>query len=129
MPVARTWGPLVALCVAVAACGSGRATTASADARVATSGDPGRGPAAIARYGCGSCHTIPGVRGAVGEAGPPLTKFAHRTYVAGVLPNTSQNLIRWIRYPQQVVSGNAMPDLGVTDVEARNIAAYLYTLR
>ena len=88
-----------------------------------------RGPALIPAYGCAACHTVPGVKGADGNVGPPLTRFGDRTYVAGMLRNSPSNLIRWIRDPQGVIPGNAMPDMGVTDAEARDIAAYLYTLR
>jgi cytochrome c len=80
----------------------------------------------IADYGCGSCHSIPGVPGANSMAGPPLKCFYQRSYIAGHLPNTRENLIRWIRHPQQVEPGTAMPDLGVTEKEAGDIAAYLY---
>jgi len=86
------------------------------------------GPALIVRYGCGACHDVPGVDGANGHVGPPLTHFGHRVYIAGVLHNTPDNLIRWLRRPQSVVPGNAMPDMGVTEQDARDIAAYLYTL-
>jgi len=88
-----------------------------------------RGPALITAYGCGACHMVPGVKGAVGNVGPPLARFGDRTYVAGMLRNSPSNLIRWIRDPQGVIPGNAMPDMGVTDADARDIAAYLYTLR
>lgn len=92
-------------------------------------GDPQRGPKLITAFGCGGCHTVPGVRGANGNVGPPLTRFGDRTYIAGMLRNTPANLVRWIRDPQAVVPGNAMPNMGVTEAEARDIAAYLYTLR
>jgi cytochrome c len=92
-------------------------------------GVPQRAPALIRQYGCGTCHRIPGVSGAVGHVGPPLDRFGERAYVAGVLANTPPNLVRWIRAPQGVVPGNAMPDMGVTEQDARDIAAYLYTLR
>ena len=92
-------------------------------------GDPQRGPALIVAYGCAACHTVPGVSGANGNVGPPLTRFGGRTYIAGVLRNSPANLVRWIRDPQGVVPGNAMPNMGVSDAEARDIAAYLYTLR
>lgn len=94
-----------------------------------TEGDPARGAQQIVHYGCGSCHVVPGVRGADGEVGPPLTDFGDRSYVAGMLPNNAANLQHWIRDPQAVVPGNAMPDLGVTSVDARDIAAYLLSLR
>jgi cytochrome c len=80
----------------------------------------------IAAYGCGSCHSIPGVAGADAMAAPPLDDFWERSYIAGRLPNTEANLVQWITDPQKVVPGNAMPDLGVTEAEARDIAAYLY---
>jgi cytochrome c len=88
-------------------------------------GDPDRAPALIENYGCGTCHRIPGIKGAQGGAGPPLIHFAERAYVAGMLPNTPVNLMHWIRNPQSVVPGNAMPEMGVTEQDARDIAAYL----
>jgi cytochrome c1 len=91
-------------------------------------GDPRRGAAAIDRYGCGSCHVIPGIRGADGTVGPPLTDFAHRGYIAGELPNNGGNLIRWIMDPRVVEPGTDMPDLDIGEAEARDIAAYLFTL-
>ncbi len=92
-------------------------------------GDARRGPVLIAAFGCAACHTVPGVAGAHGNVGPPLTRFGKRVYIAGMLRNTPPNLVRWIRDPQSVVPGNAMPNMGITDAEARDIAAYLYTLR
>lgn len=94
-----------------------------------TGGDPAKGREAIANYGCGSCHQIRGVSGANGMIGPPLNDIGSRTMLAGQLPNSPDNMVRWIRQPQQVESGTAMPDLGVTENDARDIAAYLYTLR
>jgi cytochrome c1 len=92
-------------------------------------GDAARGKLTIGRSGCGSCHEIPGIANARGLTGPPLTHFARRTIVAGLLPNTPQNLVHWVRQPQAVVPNNAMPDSGLTDAQARDVAAYLYTLR
>jgi len=92
-------------------------------------GDAERGRAAIRRHGCGSCHTIAGVPGARSLVGPPLAGMAERAYVAGVVENTPLNLQRWIRDPQGVDPRTAMPNLGVTETEARDIAAYLYILR
>lgn len=92
-------------------------------------GAPSRGPALIRSYGCGTCHTVPGVTGANGLVGPPLTGLAERAYIAGVLPNAPENLVRWIENPKAVDSLTAMPVLGVTPADARDIAAYLYTLR
>jgi cytochrome c2 len=92
-------------------------------------GSAQRGAQRITQFGCAACHTIPGIKGAKGNVGPPLTRFGDRTYVAGMLRNTPPNLVRWIREPQAVVPGNAMPDMGVSEADARDIAAYLYTLR
>lgn len=88
-------------------------------------GEPSRGATLITSYGCGSCHTVAGVQGANGRVGPPLTGIGQRMYIAGRLPTSAENLILWIRNPQQVDPGNAMPDLGVTENDARDIAAYL----
>jgi len=80
------------------------------------------------RYGCGGCHVIPGVPGARGRVGPPLGNVATRMFVAGVSENKPDNLIAWIQDPQRVDSATAMPKTGVTERQARDIAAYLYTL-
>jgi cytochrome c len=80
----------------------------------------------IASYGCGTCHSIPGVPGADAMAGPPLEYFYQRTFIAGRLPNTRDNLIHWIIDPQGIEPGTAMPDLGVSESEAGDIADYLY---
>lgn len=98
-------------------------------ARQLTGGQPSRGRAAIEYYGCGACHEIPGVDDARGLVGPPLGNIADRSYLAGQLPNTPDNMIRWVRAPQSIESGTAMPDLNVNERDARDIAAYLYTLR
>ena len=92
-------------------------------------GNPDRGPELIRSYGCGTCHTVAGVIGANGLVGPPLSGLAERAYIAGVLPNAPENLVRWIENPKAVDSLTAMPVVGVTPADARDIAAYLYTLR
>ena len=116
---------LAAACAALISCGGDAARTA----REMTGGEPARGRAKIERYGCASCHTIPGVRGADSLVGPPLDRVASRTYVAGVLTNTPDNMIRWLKDPPGVDPLTAMPNLGVTDEDARDIASYLYTLK
>jgi len=92
-------------------------------------GDADRGKVAIATYGCGACHMIPGVSAAHGEVGPPLDHWSRRVYIAGVVGNTEDFLIRWIEVPEAIKPKTAMPTLGVTEGAARDIAAYLYTLR
>jgi cytochrome c len=116
---------IAALCV-VSACKSQRI---EAQAAMMTGGDPHKGKTAIGKYGCISCHTIPGVRGADGLVGPPLTSIASRVYIGGVLANTPENMIRWIRDPKAVDQLTAMPNVGVSEGDARDIAGYLYTLR
>ncbi|MGH8599103.1 MAG: c-type cytochrome [Burkholderiales bacterium] len=79
-------------------------------------------------YGCASCDTVPGVDGADGNVGPPLTRIGPY-YIAGVLRNTPENMIRFLREPQHVLPSGDMPDMQVTAQDARDITAYLYTLR
>lgn len=92
-------------------------------------GDTERGRAQLARYGCGSCHVVPGIPGARGQVGPPLDRIAVRAYVGGILPNTAENMVAWIREPQKFAPRTAMPNLGVSEAEGRDMAAYLYTLK
>ena len=98
------------------------------EAAALTGGNPSRGREVIRAYGCNTCHTIGGVPGAVGKVGPVLDGIAERSYVAGVLPNTPDNLVRWIMAPRAVDPKTAMPNLGVRAADARDIAAYLYSL-
>ncbi len=98
-------------------------------AEAATGGSAARGNSALGRYGCGSCHVIPGVSGASGLAGPPLSGIGNRIYIAGVLQNTPANMIRWIENPPAVDEHTVMPNLGVTHQDAIDIAGYLYTLK
>jgi cytochrome c2 len=94
-----------------------------------TDADSDRGAKLIQSYGCGGCHEVPGVDGAQGVVGPPLQKFGRRVYVAGMVRNTPDNLMNWLKDPQGIVPGNAMPNLGVNDRDARDMAAYLYKLQ
>ncbi len=91
-------------------------------------GDPQKAPQEIRAYGCDTCHTIPGVPGAVGTVGPNLGGIGSQSFLAGQLSNTPDNLILWIQHPQEVKPGVAMPDMGVSTANARDIAAYLYSL-
>lgn len=90
--------------------------------------DPGLGAQLVREYGCHACHVIPGVQGADNLVGPPLIRWGGRVYIAGHLPNTPENLVRWIMNPQEIRGSTAMPDMGVTEQDARHIAAYLFTL-
>jgi cytochrome c len=115
---------VIALAILAAACRKERLPALSV-----TAGDPERGKQQIIAYGCGSCHIIPGVRGANGLVGPPLNHFAYRAYIAGEVPNNPDFLTRWISVPQSIEPGTAMPNLGISEGKARDIAAYLYTLK
>ena len=116
------------LAATLAGCERPRSLSAEGAARV-VGGDPERGAHAFRRYGCGSCHSVAGSPGADGLVGPPLDGIGARTYVAGVLTNTPENLARWIQSPQEVDSLTAMPDVGVTPGDARDITTWLYTRR
>jgi cytochrome c1 len=92
-------------------------------------GDAEAGKTLMGRQACGSCHLIPGLQQSNGLAGPPLDHFGRRTVIAGVLPNTPGNLARWLKSPQAAVPGNAMPDMHLSEQQARDIAAFLETLK
>jgi cytochrome c2 len=127
-------GSRLTLIAVIAAAGAATAGCGArnSDERIArelTGGDPGRGRVAIHRHGCDACHTIPGILTATATVGPPLTQVAVRTYLAGRIENTPQNLMQWIKHPRSIDDKTAMPDTGVNDQDGRDIAAYLYTLR
>jgi cytochrome c len=116
--------------VMLALLGAAACTHGEADAAALTQGgDAARGKELIRAYGCGSCHTIPRVPGAEAIVGPNLQGIATRTYIAGVLPNVPQNMMRWIMNAPGVDEKTAMPDLNVNVRDARDIAAFLYTLQ
>jgi len=92
-------------------------------------GNAERGRVAIQRYGCGACHTIPGISSAQGLVGPPLQGIGQRMYIAGVLTNQPENIVRWIMDPPANDAKTAMPKLGVAERDARDIAEYLYSRR
>lgn len=96
--------------------------------RYVADADPERGEELIRAYGCHSCHTVPGVPGADGLVGPPLIHWQKRVYIGGRVPNTPELLVAWIMDPRAIDERTAMPDLGVTEADARDMAAYLFTL-
>jgi cytochrome c2 len=116
--------------ILLALLGSAACSHGDADAAALTQGgDAARGRELIRSYGCGSCHTIPHVRGAVAIVGPNLQGIASRAYIAGVVPNQPEYMMQWIMNPPSIDSKTAMPNLHVTARDARDIAAYLYTLQ
>ncbi len=92
-------------------------------------GDRENGRLLLRQYSCGACHRIPGVAAAEGRVGPPLEGIAGQVYLAGVLPNTPQNMAAFIRSPQQFDPRTAMPDMSVSETQARDMVAYLYGLK
>jgi cytochrome c len=110
------------LCLALAATACGQAVPAMQVA----GGEAQRGRAAVERYGCTACHTMAGLPSYGANVGPPLADMARRAYLAGVVPNTPENMVRWLRDPPQVDPGTRMPKLGLSEQEAADVAAFLY---
>lgn len=129
MPIPLTSSRLSALLCAglymtlLAACGAKEGGTQVAG------GDAAVGKQLVTQYQCGACHAIPGIRGAGGEAGPSLEGFGKLSYIAGRIPNQPDRLAAWLLDPPALKPGTAMPALGLTEQEARHMAAFLYTLR
>ncbi len=92
------------------------------------SSDVDRGRLALAQYACQACHTIPGITSSSPNVGPPLKGLASRSLIAGKLANTPDNLVQWVRHPKAVKPLTAMPDMGVSEADARDMVAYLITL-
>jgi cytochrome c2 len=95
----------------------------------ALSGDARRGKIALTQYACNACHMVPGVTGSEVYVGRPLQGLAGRKFIAGHVPNTQENLMKWIRNPREIDPETAMPVLGVSEADARDISAYLLTRR
>jgi cytochrome c2 len=113
-----------ALCLALLAACGGKAAT-----RQVAGGDAKTGKALVTQYQCGACHAIPEVPGAGGDAGPPLEHFGRLSYIANDIPNQPAQLTAWLIDPPAMKPGTAMPAMGLTEQEARHMAAFLYTLR
>ena len=90
-------------------------------------GNPRVGQQLIAAYGCAACHQIKGIAHADSHVGPSLENIRDSGYVGGVLPNSADNIVKWITHPREVSPRTAMPELGVTEAQARDMAAYLYS--
>jgi cytochrome c len=108
------------LCLVLAGCGGDPP---------AARGDAANGRLLLRQFGCGTCHRIPGVAAAEGATAPPLAGVGRRVYLAGVVPNSPENMARWIRAPQQHKPGTTMPDLRVTEAQARDMVAHLQGLK
>ena len=124
-----SWIPLLLLPMLLTVTGAGCESSERHYAEEITRGRADAGKESIERYGCGSCHRIPGISGADSLVGPSLERIASRVYIAGQLINEPNAMIAWIRDPRHLRSPTAMPTLGVGEQEGRDIAAYLYTLK
>jgi|RhiMethySRZTD1v2_1073278.scaffolds.fasta_scaffold84011_3 cytochrome c len=126
----KTGSGIVAFCIAlaIAAVAYWKVSTQREDAiaKALTGGDPRQAPSLIRRYGCGGCHTISAIAGADGKVAAPLDQLRKRVYIGGVLQNTPDNLVRWIVSPREFSPLTAMPETGITEAEARHVAAFLY---
>lgn len=128
MNLRRLRSMLAAACEARAA-GAGLAVVSTLAFAVPASADAERGRLLAAQYQCGRCHIIPGVAAARGTLAVSLASFGRRSYIAGHVPNTDALLQRWLVDPPALVPGTAMPAMGVTPADARDLAAYLRSLR
>lgn len=122
--VLRTAAALAAV-VLLGGCEGGRSEVPRV---VVPGGSAQRGADIIQSVGCGACHHIPGIDGAEGVVGPPLYFWARRSYIAGEVPNSPDNLVRWVRNAHQIEPGTAMPNLGLSEQQGRDVAQYLYTI-
>jgi L-cysteine S-thiosulfotransferase len=95
-------------------------------ARRIVGADAARGRAVIVEKGCQACHRIPGVGAPFGRVGPDLEGLEQRAVIAGTLPNRPDRLVAWLIDPPRWSPDTAMPPLGLTDQQAKDVAAYLY---
>lgn len=113
----------------LAGCSDEQSSAVCDDPRCVMQGNAERGKSVIATIGCGVCHTIPGVSGAHGVVGTPLNAFGRRQLIAGAIPNEPAALVQWIRDAPSLDPNTGMPNLPLTEEQASDVAAYLYTLR
>ena len=111
-----------------AAADDGQREESAMTAAAVPRGDADAGRRAVHHYLCATCHVIPGIVGAGRHVGPPLTGMGTRRWIGGVVPNTEDNMVRWLQNPQQFDPLSTMPALGLSVRDARDIAAYLATL-
>ncbi len=127
MKASRTATPLAVLAPALTA-GGCMSSRSDYGAVQIVGGDPHRGETLIRDIGCGACHSIPGIREADSFVGPPLTAWSRRTFIAGSIPNVPQNLMSFVANAHTLRPDGAMPDFDFSKQQARDVAAYLYTL-
>ena len=120
---------IAAACMAMTGCDA--LESVPVETRVVHGGDPARGRTILASgiHGCNACHAIPGIDAARGVVGPPLDGLAQRAFIAGQIPNKPAALVAFLADAPALVPGTGMPNVGLTAEEARDVAAYLYTLK
>lgn len=118
--------PAALLVALLAGCGQGGGGLGPPHVR---GGDIDTGKRLITQYQCTTCHVIPKVPGPNGESGPSLEHVGRLSYIAGGIPNQADNMVAWLRDPPALKPGTRMPSMGLSEQEARHMAAYLYTLR
>lgn len=123
------WGRHCAIALAVLVATTCEASSQAVPIPTKATGDVLRGQRLLAQYQCGSCHAIPGVPIARGVAGPSLEQFGRRAYIAGHIPNRADKLTHWLIDPRSLVPTTTMPNMGVSPDDARDMAAYLQSLR
>jgi cytochrome c2 len=120
---------LLALVLLTTSCSTWGQDDPSPAAHRLTGGSAERGRRAVLHYGCHACHEIPGVPGARATIGPSLKGIASRSTLAGHYATSTSAMLTWIQHPQEMLPGNVMPDMGVSEADARDLTAYLFTLR
>ncbi|MCU1347766.1 MAG: cytochrome c class [Acidobacteria bacterium] len=118
---------LLAIALLLASCSKAEAPAPPSAPR--TEGDAPNGAQLLAQYGCNSCHNIPGVQGPKGSIAPSLEHTASKPVIAGKFPSAPETMVRWLENPQSLDPQSTMPNLGVTERDARDMTAYLFTLR
>ena len=129
----RAEAALVVIALVALAAGAGFHWWTQRSAQQAAADLPGgnakAGRALMRQFGCAGCHTVSGVPGAIGRVGPQLDKVADQVYIAGGVANTPENLVRWIVDPKALNPRSAMPRTGISVAQARDVAAYLHSLK
>jgi cytochrome c len=118
---------LLALTLALASCNWFRDFDFERGARL-TGGDPQVGRRQLAMHSCSSCHVIPGVPKADGRRGPSLAHWYGRRTFLSTVPNTPENMEKWLERPSHRKPGTTMPDLSISAQESRDMTAYLFSI-
>lgn len=76
---------------------------------------------------CRNCHALAGVPAATATIAPDLSNLGDRqTLGAGVLPNSRENLVKWLNNPQIYKPGCYMPDFHLSPADVQALTEYLW---